>query len=430
MLLRRTAKSPRANRTRRNLVPSVRGIASWRFVFLLLLLAVLGGSIHADAQESDRPLDGRDGRPLDGRDGRPLALSNFRPQPQLVAPSTDVVRAKFPVIDVHVHPRLRFKHVPELLDQFVTVMDQQNVAVCVSLDGRLGDQLAEHQQYLSKYKDRFAVFANIDWQGDGQRDDPASWACHRPGFGRRMADALADAKSRGAVGLKVFKMLGLYYKNPDGSLIAIDDPRWDPIWQACGELGLPVIIHSADPVAFFDPVDERNERWEELSRHPNWSFADSKFPRHDELLAARNRVIARHSNTTFIGAHVANYPENLPEVARWLDAYPNLVVEISSRIAELGRQPRAARQFFVDYQDRIMFGSDGPRPAARLRPQWRFLETDDEYFPYAENPFPPQGLWNIYGIHLPDQVLRKVYHENALRVIPGLGEKFANYQAE
>lgn len=422
MLIRRTAKSPRANRTRLNLVPSVRVFTPCRSFFVVLLISVLGGSDRANAQEASPPLD--------GRDGRPLALPNFRPQPQLVTPTTDVAQAKFPVIDVHVHPRLRFKHVPERLDQFIAVMDEQNVAVSVSLDGRLGDQLAEHQRYLSKYEDRFAVFANIDWQGDGQRDDPASWACHRPGFGRRMADALADAKSRGAVGLKVFKMLGLHYKNPDGSLIAIDDPRWDPIWQACGELGLPVIIHSADPVAFFDPVDERNERWEELSRHPNWSFADAKFPRHDELLAARNRVIVRHPNTTFIGAHVANYPENLAEVSRWLDAYPNLVVEISSRIAELGRQPRAAREFFIEYQDRIMFGSDGPRPAARLRPQWRFLETDDEYFPYAENPFPPQGLWNIYGIHLPDQVLRKIYHENALRVIPGLGEKFAKYQAE
>jgi len=393
-----------------------------REILFLLFVATAGVCATSYAQPTSEPLD--------GRDGRPLALQNFRPQSKLVTPSTEITKSKFPVIDVHVHPRMRFKHVPALLDQFVDVMNEQNVAVCVSLDGRLGNDLAEHQQYLKKYEDRFAVFANVDWVGDGQRDDPTTWACHRPGFGRRMAASLADAKQRGAVGLKIFKMFGLYYKNPDGSLMAIDDPRWDPIWHACGELGLPVIIHTADPIAFFDPIDASNERWEELSRHPNWSYADAKFPQHEELLAARNRVIARHPGTTFIGAHVANYPENLAEVSRWLDAYSNLVVEISSRIAELGRQPRAARRFFLKYQDRIMFGSDGPRPAARLIPQWRFLETADEYFPYAENPFPPQGMWNIYGIHLPDDVLRKVYHENAMRVIPSLREKFDKYESQ
>lgn len=372
-----------------------------------------------------------DPQPLDGRDGRPLALPNFRPQSQLVLPRTEMERAKFPVIDIHVHPRRRLRHIPLMLDQFVAVMDQQNIAVCVSLDGQLGEKLEEHKDYLwTKHRDRFAIFANIDWIGDGRRDDPATWACHRPEFGRRMAIALADAKERGAVGLKVFKMLGLSYKNPDGSLIAIDDPRWDPIWQACGELGMPVIIHTADPAAFFQPIDQRNERWEELSRHREWSFYGDEFPSRDELLAARKRVIERHPNTTFIGAHVANNPENLAQVGEWLDEYPNLVVEISSRIAELGRQPRASRAFFLRYQDRIMMGSDGPRPAARLEPYWRFLETADEYFPYAENPFPPQGLWNIYGIDLPDDVLRKVYHENAVRVIPGLREKLEKYIGE
>ena len=245
-----------------------------------------------------------------------------------------------------------------------------------------------------------------------------------------MAQQLADAKRRGAVGLKVFKQLGLYYRNPDGSLIAIDDPRWDPIWEAAGRLGLPVIIHSADPVAFFEPVNQYNERWEELHRHPDWSFYGTEYPSHDELLEARNRVIARHPNTTFIGAHVANYPEDLAQVSQWLDEHPNLVVEISSRIAELGRQPKAAKEFFERYADRIMFGSDGPRPAARLLPHWRFFETEDEYFPYAETPFPPQGLWNIHGLGLSDDILRKLYHENAARIIPGVREKLSNYLSE
>ena len=365
---------------------------------------------------------------LDGADGRPLALDQFQPQSSLQLQENRPPRAKFPVVDVHTHPRMKFRHNVKQLDEFVQLMDQQNIAVCVSLDGRLGDQLEEHKTYLwTKHRDRFVFFANIDWVGAGQRDDPASWDCHRPDFGRRMAQALSDAKQRGAVGLKIFKMFGLHYRNPDGSLIAIDDPRWDPIWQACSELEMPVLIHSADPVAFFKPVDRFNERWEELSRHPNWSYADEKFPRHDELLAARNRVITRHPQTTFIGAHVANFPENLAEVGRWLDEYPNLHVEIAARIAELGRQPRTARKFLMKYADRVMFGTDGPRPVGRLRPHWRLLETRDEYFTYAENQYPPQGLWNVYGLDLPDEVLRKIYSENAARLIPGIAERIKRF---
>ena len=361
--------------------------------------------------------------PLDGRDGRRLALERFRPTSMLKLPNRQPPRAKFPVVDVHVHPRIRLHHSAEQLDAFIKTMDENNIAVCVSLDGHLGPELDAHLKYLKKYADRFAVFANIDWRGAGQMADPATWDCQRPEFGRRIAGELADAKARGAVGLKIFKNFGLEYRNPDGSFIAIDDPRWNPIWRACGELGLPVIMHTADPTAFFEPIDERNERWEELSRHPDWSFYGKDFPQKNDLLAARNRVIARHPKTSFIGAHVANNPEDLATVAAWLDEFPNLNVEIASRINELGRQPYTARKFFLKYADRIMFGTDGPRETRRLLPYWRFLETDDEYFPYAENPFPPQGLWNVYGIHLPDEVLRKVYHENAARLIPGVKAK-------
>ncbi len=388
-----------------------------RCVLMLLWAASLVASARGD-------------EPLDGRDGRPLALSEFRPKSQLSVPQHVLPRAKFPVVDVHTHPRLRFRHASQPLDDFVQIMDEHNVAVAVSLDGQLGDSLEEHRRYLwSKHRDRFVIFANIDWRGGGEEANPGSWACHQPGFARRMARALAEAKEQGVSGLKIFKRLGLGYKNPDGSLIRVDDRRWDPIWAACGRLGLPVIIHTADPVAFFEPIDHTNERWEELSRHPEWSFYGDQFPSHDELLEARNRVIARHPETTFIGAHVANYPENLAKVAEWLDTYPNLHVEISSRIAELGRQPYTAEKFFRKYAERIMFGTDGPRPAARLLPHWRFLETRDEFFRYAENPFPPQGLWNIYGLGLPDDVLRKVYHENAMRLIPGVGERVEKYLA-
>ena len=362
--------------------------------------------------------------PLDGREGRNLALDQFRPKSQLKVAEHPPPRAKFAVVDVHVHPRIRFRHSPEQLDDFVKLMDSQNIAVCVSLDGGLGVAFDEHARYLwTKYRDRFVIFANIDWQGGGRADDPASWDCQRPDFARRMAGELAAVKKKGASGLKIFKEFGLGYRNPDGSLVKIDDSRWDPIWAACGELGLPVIMHTADPAAFFEPIDERNERWEELHRHPEWSFYGPKWPSRAELHAARDRVISRHPKTTFIGAHLANDGEDLQQVGRWLDEHPNLVVEMASRIAELGRQPRTARRFLIKYADRVMFGTDGPRPAGRLLPYWRFLETEDEYFPYAENPFPPQGFWNIYGVALPDEALEKIYHENAARLIPGVQER-------
>jgi predicted TIM-barrel fold metal-dependent hydrolase len=363
---------------------------------------------------------------LDGREGRELLLRKFRPRPSISVPQHPRLQAKFPVVDIHTHFRYRLRHSPEALDDFVQLMDRNNIAICVSLDGQWGDNLQEHQDYLwSQYKDRFVIFANVDWRGDGAEDAPATWACHRADFARVAVEKLRDAKRRGASGVKLFKRFGLSYRNPDGTLVKIDDPRWDPIWKECGVLGLPIILHTADPVAFFEPIDETNERWEELSRHPDWSFHGDKFPSRQELLAARNRVIARHPQTTFIGAHVANNSEDLATVGEWLDKYPNLYVEFASRIGELGRQPYTARDFIIRYSDRVLFGTDGPWPETRIRLYWRFLETRDEYFPYAENEFPPQGLWNIYGVHLPDEVLRKVYHENAARILPEVRAKLA-----
>ena len=366
--------------------------------------------------------------PLDGKDGRPLALENFRPRSMLKVDEHFLTKAKFPVVDVHSHFFVRLRHSPEQLDGFVKVMDRNGIAVCVSLDGTLGEQFDEHVQYLSKYSDRFVVFANIDFRGAGQADDPATWDVNRPDFARRVARQLAEAKPLGAAGLKLFKEFGLKHKNADGSLIAIDDPRFDPIWQACGQLGLPVIMHVADPAAFFLPIDEKNERWEELHRRPQWSFHGDQFPKREELLAAFLRLVQRHPQTNFIGAHVASSATDLKTVSRWLDEHPNLYVEIASRISELGRQPYTARKFFIDYQDRILFGTDGPWPEERLRLYWRFLETNDEYFPYSEKEFPPQGLWNIYGIALPDEVLRKVYIENAQKLVPGVREKVGRFQ--
>ncbi len=356
-------------------------------------------------------------------------LRDFNPKPALRVAKTDLKHAKFPVIDVHTHFGLRLRGETEALADYVRVMDRNNISISVSLDAKLGCA-EDHLLHIGKYKNRIAAFAHLDFVGEGDREVPETWASSQPGFVRTCVEQLHAAKQKGVLGLKFFKSFGLSDKNADGSLIKIDDSRWDPIWSTCGEIGLPVIMHVADPVAFFEPIDAKNERWEELSRHPDWSFYGDQFPDRVELLAARNRVIARHPDTTFIGAHFANNSEDLAVVSRWLDQYPNLVVEFASRINELGRQPYTARRFFVEYQDRILFGTDGPWPELRLSYYWRFLETTDENFPYSEKSPPPQGLWRIYGIGLPDEVLKKVYHENAIRVVPGLRTLFQNASIE
>ncbi len=335
--------------------------------------------------------------------------------------------AAFPVIDIHTHFGFRLKGDGEALQKFVEVMDRNHIAICNSLDAKLGSE-SEHLAFLAPCRDRFTVFAHIDFQGDGG-DDPGTWACNQPGFVRTTCELLEQARSNGIVGVKFFKQFGLGYRDAHGRLLKIDDPRWDPIWQTCGRLKLPVLIHTADPAAFFQPITPRNERFEELYRHPEWSFYGQDFPTREALLEARNRVIARHPQTIFIGAHVANNPEDLATVQTWLDQYPNLYIEIASRIAELGRQPYSARDFVMKNQDRILFGTDGPWPEQRLEYYWRFLETRDQYFPYSEKSPPPQGLWRIYGIDLPDEVLQKIYFKNALRLVPAAAEPYQRIAA-
>jgi predicted TIM-barrel fold metal-dependent hydrolase len=389
--------------------------------FLLCGAASLGGCPELLAQDSGDP-------PLDGRRGRELLLRNFRPQPTLVVPRTAIEGATFPAVDVHTHMFFRQRHNRQALDDFVDLMDRNRIAVCVSLDAKLGSTVREHIDFLWKdYRDRFVVFAHLDWVGDGDPDQPRTWACNRPGWAERTAEQLAAAKELGISGVKVFKRLGLEYRDAQGELIPVDAPMLDPIWRACGELGLPVLIHTADPIAFFQPLGPENERWEELSRHPDWHFYGEEYPSREALLAARNRMIGRHPNTNFIGAHVANSAEHLAQVAEWLDRYPNLYIDPASRISELGRQPFTARDFLIRYADRVLFGTDGPWPEQRVEHYWRFFQTHDEYFRYSEKPFPPQGFWRIYGVDLPDEVLRKIYHENASRLIPGIAERLRTF---
>jgi predicted TIM-barrel fold metal-dependent hydrolase len=331
-----------------------------------------------------------------------LTLAEFRPRTALVTEDHTPSQARYPVVDAHNHLRRALDDPAQLM----ALLDTLNVHAIVDLDGGWGEQLDAHLSRLKRpYPDRICVFAWVDWR---EVDDPD--------FGTRWADRLAQAVDAGAQGLKVFKSLGLSYRDRAGALIRIDDPRFDPVWAAAGELGIPVLIHSADPVAFFWPLDTHNERWEELQAHPDWHFYGGDYPPFIELIEAQLRVVARHPETVFVSAHVLSYAEDLRYVAAQLETYPNLYVDIGARIGELGRQPYTARWFFAEYADRIVFGTDA-RPSREIyRIYYRCLETADEYFEYGSN----QGRYRIYGLHLPDEVLRQVYHANACRLIPGL----------
>jgi predicted TIM-barrel fold metal-dependent hydrolase len=358
-----------------------------------------------------------------------LPLEDFQPRSMLVTPATPVTRARFPVIDVHTHVSgFGRGAAPGQIAQFVQWMEELNIQTMVNLTGGAGETLARNIAELQqKHPKRFLVATQ-----------PSFDRLLEPGYPQWQAGELKRARQAGAAGLKILKYLGLGLREQikTGPLVKVDDPRFDPLWEAAGALGLPVFIHTSDPDAFFTPIDRFNERWEELANHPDWSFHGKDFPPKADLLAARNRVIARHPKTTFVCLHVANHPENLAEVSSWLDRYPNMNVEIGARLGELGRQPRAARRFFDRYQDRILFGTDATPngamvPQQDLKPEmyrcyFRFLETEDEYFDYSAALVPPQGRWRIYGIGLPEVVLRKVYHDNAARLLSAATSRAAS----
>ena len=331
-----------------------------------------------------------------------LKLLDWKPKTQMVVKQTEVLKPKFPVIDIHNHLR-RLENTEEYLRQ----MDEAGVWKCVSLDGRsANDFYKEHLEASQKVsKERLLVFFLPDFS----RID-------EPNFGENEARRLEETVEMGVRGLKIAKTLGLTIRDKTGNLVPVDDPRIDPIWAKCGELGIPVMIHVSDPKAFFTPVDRFNERYDELGAHPAWSFYGDEFPSKEEILEQRNRVFAKHPDTIFIGAHLGNLPEELGRVAMWLETYPNFYVDIDARISELGRQPYTARRFFIKHQDRVLFGTDTPPSAESYRVYYRFLETDDEYIdPSGGHHL--QGRWMIYGVYLPDEVLEKIYNKNALKIL-------------
>ena len=339
-----------------------------------------------------------------------LLLKDFNPESMLHVPAHNVDKAKFYVIDVHNH----INDAQGIDDHMqpasvVRILDDTNVRTVVILTGMWGSRLQKVIDEMQKpYPGRFIVFTQIDWS---KIDDP--------NFSQEMVAQLDDAVMRGARGLKILKDLGLGVRDKTGKLISPDDPRIDPIFDECARLGIPVSIHTGDPEAFFHPIDANNERYEELMEHPDWSFYGSDYPSLEQVLEARNRMFARHPKTTFVSLHMG-WPENLPWVGKMLDEHPNVMVEFGAREAELGRQPQQAKEFFVKYQDRIMFGTDNGMDEAMYRNLFRWLETSDEYFDYWGAP--GQGRWKISGMALPDDVLEKIYHVNAERM-------FARFQA-
>ncbi len=341
-----------------------------------------------------------------------MKLEDFKPRSKLVTKTTLVYKPRFSVIDAHDHLAEPFgggwdqKPLNELLD----LLDEAGVIHYVDLDGGWGeDILHRHLDYFkAKAPERFQIFGGVDW---------SKWESMGDGFADWAAGRLKVQKEAGAQGLKIWKPFGLHVKDNKGQLVKVDDARLSPIWEAAGELGLPVMIHVADPVAFFDPIDETNERWEELGNHPDWAFTSPPFPTFMEIMNGLFNLVKRHANTTFVGAHVGCYGENLGWVGKMLAACPNYYIDISARLGELGRQPYTARKFFIQYQDRILFGSDMGPDLDAYRLYYRFLETDDEYFNYNVGDVPQQGRWHVHGMYLPDDVLKKIYRENAMKVL-------------
>jgi predicted TIM-barrel fold metal-dependent hydrolase len=333
----------------------------------------------------------------------PPSIVDYRPKSSLVVEQHPVPRAKFPVVDIHSHTG----PMPETIAFLITQMDALNIRVLNNLSGGFGDALKQRVDYIrsTPYADRFTVFAN----GLNMFRDVG------PGYGQKAAAQLETDVRNGAIGLKIFKETGMDTMKADGTRLKISDPELRPVWEAAARLNIPVIIHTAEPTEFFKPLDMHNERWLELALFPDRRRYLGP-PSFEEMAAERDELFRANPKTRFIAAHFGWHGSDLGRAARLLDAHPNVVLELAAILYDLGRQPRAARDFFVKYQDRILFGKDTYAPE-EFPYYWRVLETRDEYFDYYRD---YHAFWKLYGIDLPDDVLRKVYHQNALRITPGL----------
>ncbi len=328
----------------------------------------------------------------------------YDPPSTLVVPENHIDHAKFPFIDVHSH---HWRMAEQDLDLLIRQMDTMNMQVVVNLSGRGGERLSAMMDNVKKhgYEDRIVIFTNIELRSI----DAVDWT------EETIKQIEYDYKT-GARGLKIYKSQGMSHRDSSGNRIRIDDPRIDPIWAKCGELGMPILIHSADPKPFWQPHDENNERWLELKLRPRRKRSDDNPAAWETIIGEQHNIIKKHPNTNFIAAHMGWFPNDLKKLGELLDEMPNMYVEIGAVIAELGRQPRMANRFFEKYQDRVLFGKDSYKPK-EYPTYFRVLESDDEYFPYYKR---YHAFWKMYGLNLPDEILKKLYYKNALKLIKGI----------
>lgn len=365
---------------------------------LLILLIFITPLLLTARQDTDEPT---------------MGFEEYDPKPTLVVPENPVKRAKYPFIDVHNHQwNLSEDKIPKLIGE----MDGLNMGVMVNLSGRGFNRFAGDvgsQEYLNDMvklvgnnaKGRMIIFTNVSFKDIG-----------KPGWSEEAVRQLEEDVKNGANGLKIYKSLGLSYKDADGNRVKIDDERIDPVWAKCGELGIPVLIHSADPKSFWDPMDKDNERWLELKLRPGRKRGPDNPAPFEQIIAEQHNVFAKHPSTTFINAHFGWMANDLQKLGKFLEKYPNVNVEIGAIIAELGRQPKMANWFFEKYQDRVLFGKDSYR-VEEYYTYFRVLESGDEYFPYYKK---YHAYWKMYGLALPDIILKKLYYKNALRIIPNI----------
>ena len=334
-----------------------------------------------------------------------ISFEDYNPKSTLVVSSNEIKRSKYPFIDIHNH---QFDMPVKDLSNLVSEMDSLNMAFMVNLSGFRGQYLKMCLDNIKKNApERLGVFVNLNWENIDSDT-----------FLENNIKILRDAKKDGAIGLKVYKSLGLTDKDSNGNRIAVNDPRIDPIWEECGKLGFPVLIHSADPASFWKPKDKNNERWLELKQKPNRYRNPELFPSFESIIAEQHNVFEKHPKTIFINAHLGWMGSDLDRLSSHLDKYPNVVTEIGAVLAELGRQPKRARKFFIDHQDKILFGKDAYNQKEYYT-YFRVLETEDEYFDYYRK---RHAFWKMYGLGLPDSILKKVYYKNALRILPSINK--------
>jgi uncharacterized protein len=335
-----------------------------------------------------------------------MDFEDYDPPSTLVAPEHKLTRAKFPFIDVHNH---QWSMSPSDVNTLAKEMDKLNMAVMVNLSGRGRGSTMHLETCLENVKKyqpkRFIIFTNVDFNGM----DDVSWQDNA-------IKQLEEDVKKGANGLKIYKTLGMDAKDSRGERIHIDDPRLDRLWNKCGELGIPVLIHAADPKQFWQPMDEKNERWLELKTHPGRKRTDADPAPWQQIIDEQHNIFRKHPETKFINAHLGWYGSDLKKLGELMEEFPNMYTECGAVIAELGRQPRVAREFLIKYQDRVMFGKDSWVPE-EYATYFRVLETDDDYFPYHKR---YHAFWRMYGLNLPDDVLKKIYYKNALKVIPNI----------